>query len=338
MFDVFYAWEYDKVAMYLRTFATVKPSLDGASYIYQYLMKNKGIIVALTLVVSLLCVYYLSLTLISRDVERKAEAYSIDALGVVDYQKKQAYLDSLWSEPVWNFLGMSVTYKELKETELNLGLDLQGGMHVVLEVSPKEIVHAVSQYSKHDVFKAALQEAEVITSQNPSENFVDVFYASFKKSAPNVPLREIFYHVNNKDKIGPEATDEEIVRRLNVELEDALDRSFNILRARLDKFGASQPSIQKLPGKQHIQVELPGVDNPERVKKILQNVAKLSFYKVNDLDVIVEHLDAINDMLVAKKAKERREARQEKIKPKSTTKKQEEVRSKKPERGRRRRR
>ena len=138
-------------------------------------MRNQGVIVFLTVVVTALCLYYLSFTFVSKNIEQKAVEFATDESGNVEFAKKQAYLDSIYREPVYNFLGAKFTYKEIKETELGLGLDLQGGMHVTLEVSPVEIVKGLSGNSKDVAFNAALDEA-VEAAKTSNEKFVDLFY------------------------------------------------------------------------------------------------------------------------------------------------------------------
>ncbi len=260
-------------------------------------MKNKGGIILLTVVVSLLCIYYLSFTFVSQGVQRRATDYATDAAGTIDFGKKQQYLDSVWNEPVYNFLGVEFTYKEIKETELNLGLDLQGGMHVTLEVSPIEIVKGLSGESKDPAFIKSLSEARQITLTSQA-SFVPEFYAAYQQNAPGQKLSYIFANAANRGRISLQSTDEEVLEIINTEVENAIDRSFQILRTRIDRFGTSQPNIQRLPGTGRIQIELPGVDNPERVRKLLQGVAQLEFWEVNEVNDIFSTLSAINQLVV----------------------------------------
>jgi SecD/SecF fusion protein len=260
-------------------------------------MKNKGGIILLTVVVSLLCIYYLSFTFVSQGVQRRATEYATDAAGTVDFSKKQQYLDSVWNEPVYNFLGIEFTYKEIKETELNLGLDLQGGMHVTLEVSPIEIVKGLSGESKDPAFLKSLTEAREATLTSQA-SFVPEFYAAYQRNAPGQKLSYIFANAANRGRISLQSTDQEVLDIINTEVEGAIDRSFQILRTRIDRFGTSQPNIQRLPGTGRIQIELPGVDNPERVRKLLQGVARLEFWEVNEMNDIFSTLSAINQLLV----------------------------------------
>lgn len=260
-------------------------------------MKNKGFIVTLTVIITLLCIYYLSFTLVSRNIQQDAIEFATDENGSLDFYKKQAYLDSVWNEPVYSLLGVEYTYKDVKETELSLGLDLQGGMHVTLEVSPVDIIKGLSGNSENPQFLEALRLAQE-KQKNSQENFTDLFYQSFIEINPESKLSNIFANAANRGRISLESSDDEILDIIGTEVEGAIDRSFEILRTRVDRFGTSQPNIQKLPGTGRIQVELPGVDNRERVRKLLQGVAKLEFWEVYDLQEIGNTLTAINNKLV----------------------------------------
>jgi len=260
-------------------------------------MKNKGFIVTLTVIITLLCVYYLSFTLVSRNIQQDAIEFATDSDGSLDFYKRQAYLDSVWNEPVYNLLGIEYTYKEVKDTELSLGLDLQGGMHVTLEVSPIDIIKGLSGNSENPQFLEALRTAQE-KQKNSQENFTDLFYQSFIEINPDSKLSNIFANAANRGRISLESSDDEILDIISTEVEGAIDRSFEILRTRVDRFGTSQPNIQKLPGTGRIQVELPGVDNRERVRKLLQGVAKLEFWEVYELQEIGNTLTLINNKLV----------------------------------------
>jgi SecD/SecF fusion protein len=260
-------------------------------------MKNKNFIITLTVIITLLCVYYLSFTFISRSIQQDATEYATDESGNLNFYKKQAYLDSVWNEPVYNLFGIQYTYKDVKETELSLGLDLQGGMHVTLEVSPVDIIKGLSGNSENSDFNRALELAQQ-KQRNSQESFVNLFYSSFNEIAPDANLATIFANAANRGRISLQSSDEEILGIIRAEVDDAIDRSFEILRTRVDRFGTSQPNIQKLPGTGRIQVELPGVDNRERVRKLLQGVAKLEFWEVYELQEMAPTLEAMNNRLV----------------------------------------
>ncbi|NQZ75870.1 MAG: protein translocase subunit SecDF [Ekhidna sp.] len=260
-------------------------------------MKNKGFIVFLTILISVLCIYYLSFTYISQGIQQQAIEATQSIDGSTDVIEKQRYLDSVWNEPVYNLLGIDYTYKEIKETELNLGLDLQGGMHVTLEVSPIDIIKGLSGNSSNSEFLEALNAAKE-NVRGTQLNFVSEFYSEFKEIAPEKELSQIFATAANRGRISLQSTDSEILDIINTEVESAIDRSFNILRTRIDRFGTSQPNIQRLQGTGRIQIELPGVDNPQRVRKLLQGVAKLEFWEVYQQQEVSSVLVSINSLLV----------------------------------------
>ncbi|MGV3538219.1 MAG: protein translocase subunit SecDF [Rufibacter sp.] len=263
-------------------------------------MRNKGFILFLTIIVSVLCLYYLSLSLVSRNVEEKATAYATDAKGNVDAYKKQSYLDSVWRAPVFNFLGAEYTYQEIKESELGLGLDLKGGMHVTLEVSPVEIIRAMAINKKDVAFDQALKNAQKLQATS-QENFVDLFYRSYRELQPNAKLASLFASSTTRN-LSYNSTDKEVLAEINREVDDAVARSFNILRTRIDKFGVNQPNIQRLQGTNRIQIELPGVDNPERVRKLLQGTANLEFWEVWNIQEYSPYFSQLNDYLVKQEA------------------------------------
>ncbi len=259
-------------------------------------MRNKGAVILLTVVITLLCVYYLSFTFVSRGIQQDAVQFATEESGVVDLSKKQAYLDSIWNLPVYNLFGVEYTYKEVTETELNLGLDLQGGMYVVLEVSPVEIIKGLSGDSENPNMLQAIKEAQE-KRKDSQARFGELFYESYA-ALTDKPLADIFATASNRGRISRGDSDEQVMEVINSEIDDAIDRSFIILRTRIDQFGTSQPNIQKLQGTGRIQIEIPGADNPERVKKLLQGVAKLEFWEVAELRDLNDNLVAINDMLV----------------------------------------
>lgn len=257
-------------------------------------MKNKNTIVFLTVVITALCLYYLSITFFSRGIQADAVEYAQDESGVVDQTKKQAYLDSIWMEPVLNILGAEFTYKEIKEIELNLGLDLQGGMHVTLEVSPVEIIEGLSGNSQDVDFLTAIELAAERKKTNGQTPFTELFQQAYVETAPSGKLSRIFANAANSGRISFESTNAEVMGVINEEVDLAIDRAFQILRTRVDRFGTSQPNIQRLQGTSRIQIELPGVDNPARVRKLLQGVAKLEFWEVYEPNEIATTLNAIN--------------------------------------------
>lgn len=255
-------------------------------------MQNKGLVIVLTVVITALCFYYLSFTFVGRKVQQDAIAY---AKG--DLNKKQAYLDSIWNQPVYNLFGAKYTYKEVKDNELSLGLDLQGGMHVTLEVSPVDIIKGLSGNSQDSSFLSALKKAN-IEQKATHKNFADLFYRIYREDNPGKKLSTLFANSITKGKIAITDSDSKVEDVINKEIEDAIERSFTIIRNRLDQFGTSQPNVQRLPGSGQIQVEIPGADNPQRVRKLLQGVARLEFWDVVDPNTLNTSLMAINEVLV----------------------------------------
>jgi SecD/SecF fusion protein len=264
-------------------------------------MISKNVTIILTVLITLLCIYYLSFTFVSRSIDAKATAASVDSTGNINFSKKQQYLDSIWNEPVYNLLGIKYTYKEIKDIELGLGLDLQGGMHVTLEISPVDILRALSGNSEDPVFNKALVMARE-KQRNSQDKFTSLFYQSFKELNPNGKLSTIFANASNRGKISFESSDNDILKVIDKEVDDAIDRSFQIITNRIDQFGTSSPNIQRLPVSGRLQVELPGVENRARVRNLLQGVAKLEFWEVYDLNQAGNVLMALNSRYLTDRA------------------------------------
>ncbi|HTF18940.1 MAG TPA: protein translocase subunit SecDF [Chryseolinea sp.] len=260
-------------------------------------MQNKGFVIALTVILSLLCIYFLSFTVVSRRVESDAVSFATNAEGIVDLSKKQFYLDSLRDKPVYNLLGAEYTYKQVKDNELNLGLDLQGGMHVTLEVSPADIVRGLAGNPTDSAFHKAMSTAR-LAARTTNRPFSELFFDAYQKANPGRSLASIFTHATTRGKITANSTNQEVTKIVNEEIDKAIDRSYTILQNRLDKFGTTSANIQQLPGTGKIQVEIPGIDNPERVRKLLQGVAHLEFWDVTEPSVINVQLMAVNQLLV----------------------------------------
>ncbi len=255
-------------------------------------MKNKTPILILALAIFLICCYYLSFTFLSSSVNREATAFATSENGTLNEDKKRKYLDSLWvsDEPVRSFLFTEYTYKEIKQFELPLGLDLQGGMHVTLEVSPVEIIKALAANNRNKEFREALALAQK-NQQNSQQNFVDLFADAYEEVAPDGKLSRLFTNTTTRGKISLSSDNKEVIELIRTEVNDAFDRTFNIIRTRIDKFGVTNPNIQKLSGTNRIMVELPGVKNPERVRKLLSGVAKLEFWEVWETQEIFPYFE-----------------------------------------------
>lgn len=252
-------------------------------------MQNKTVVLTLTGIIGLLCLYYLSFTFVSRSYKQKATEFATDArTGKVDLAKRQRYIDSLWNEPVY----LGSTLKDVTENELNLGLDLQGGMHVMLEVSPVEIIKSLAGQSANPQFRKALDMT--VAGQSSSQgNFVQAFASNFREVAPGKSLASIFANSTNRGKINARSTDAQVIKMIQEEVDGATDRAFQVIQQRVDKFGVSNPNLQRIPGTGRIQVELAGVDNPERVRKLLSGAAKLEFAEVYEFQEYASSFDQL---------------------------------------------
>ncbi|MCS6968814.1 MAG: protein translocase subunit SecDF [Cytophagales bacterium] len=260
-------------------------------------MKNRSFIVALTVIISLLCLFYLSFSLVSYTIQKDANAYAMDSTGNINYQKRQRYYDSLWNLPVYNLGITSFTLREVKEFELHLGLDLQGGMHVVLEVSPVDIIKSMADNSQDPNFVQALANTQKLAIGS-QRSFTEIFFEEYEKLAGPNQLSKVFANPSNQGVIDFKTPETEIKRIITSEVENAIERSYRIIKSRIDKFGVTNPNVQRIPGTGRIQVELPGVENPERVRRLLQGVAKLEFWEVYEPDEYVEFLRKINDYAI----------------------------------------
>jgi SecD/SecF fusion protein len=255
-------------------------------------MQNKGAIRMFAILLALICVYQLMFTFKASQVEKAAKTF---AKG--DKQREQAYLDSMSSEVVYNLLGIrKYTFKEVKALELGLGLDLQGGMNVTLEVSVVDLVKSLSNFSKDPTFVEAIQMAKE-KQKTSQEDFVTLFGKSFEQLSPNGKLASIFNTLDLKDKVKYNSTNAEVLALLHKETNIAIDNSFEIIRTRIDRFGVAQPNIQRLQTAGRILVELPGIDDPKRVRKLLQGTANLEFWETYDNSEVLQYLVQANQKI-----------------------------------------
>ncbi|WP_243018022.1 MULTISPECIES: protein translocase subunit SecDF [Candidatus Cardinium] len=261
-------------------------------------MKSKKIVLFLTIVTALLSLYYLSFTFVDYRVQRQAEQQAMDQQGKVDFDKRQAYLMDIWKKPVYHFLGTDYTYEEVKERSLKLGLDLQGGMHVTMELIPVELVKSLAAYNADPHFLEALEWAQREREKGQSTPFSKLFVIAYKKLNPTGKLSDIFPNFQGKSYLF--STENDIIQAIDQAISNAIDCSLSIIGSRLDRFGATQTNIQKLPGSGRIQIALPGVTNPERVRKLLQGVAQLRFWTVAEADTYAPALEAVNNLLLNK--------------------------------------
>lgn len=239
-------------------------------------MQNKGIVKFIACALVLVCIFYLSFSFVTRHYESKAEAMGEEA--------GQEYLDSIMNEKV--YFGL-YSFKQCREMEIGLGLDLKGGMNVILEVSVPDVVAVLADHKTDAAFVKSMQDAkkEEETSQ---ADFITLFIKHYKQNAPGHRLAEIFATQQMKGKVSTQSSDDEVERALRAEVQSAVDNSFNVVRNRIDKFGVVQPNIQKLEGQSgRIMVEMPGVREPERVRKLLQGSANLEFWETYNSQEIV---------------------------------------------------
>ena len=248
-------------------------------------MQNKGFVKVFAFALTAVCLFYLSFSFVTRHHMAKAAE---------DPKGETNYLDSMQNEKVW--LG-AYTLKQCREMEIGLGLDLKGGMNVILEVSVPDVVKALADHKTDEAFNKAVAEAskQAITSQ---DDFITLFVNEYKKQAPQGTLAELFATQQLKDKVNTRSTDAEVEKVLREEVQAAIDNSYNVLRTRIDRFGVAQPNIQTLEGKMgRIMVELPGIKEPERVRKLLQGSANLEFWETYNSDEIIPYLQSIDSKL-----------------------------------------
>ncbi len=278
-------------------------------------MQNKGFVKVFAVLLTLVCVFYLSFSFVTRHHMKLAEQ---------DPKGATHYIDSMQNEKV--YLG-AYTLKQCREMEIGLGLDLKGGMNVILEVSVPDVIKMLADHKTDEAFNQAVANAakQQITSQS---DFITLFADEYKKLAPEGRLAEIFATQQLKDKVTTKSTDDEVIRALREEVKAAIDNSYNVLRTRIDRFGVVQPNIQALEGSMgRIMVELPGIKEPERVRKLLQGSANLEFWETFDSKEIIPYLisadSKLRDLLAeaepaATEESESTEAEAEEVTPEST--------------------
>ena len=264
-------------------------------------MQNKGFVKVFAVLLTLVCCFYLSFTWATMHFENKA-AEIAETQGE---EAGQRYLDSLQNERVWMW---SYTLKQCREMEIGLGLDLKGGMNVILEVSVPDVVKALADHKTDPNFNQAIEEArqEAMTSQS---DFITLFVKHYKQLVPNGNLAELFATQQLKGQVTTKSTDAEVERVLRSEVKAAIDNSFNVLRTRIDRFGVAQPNIQAIEGQMgRIMVELPGIKEPERVRKLLQGSANLEFWETYATQEVTPFLQQLDGKLASLNAAESLEA------------------------------
>ena len=250
-------------------------------------MQNKGFITAFAVLLSLVCLFYLSFNVVTSYYNNEAKEYANG-----DKTAEYHYLDSLATEQVW----LGYTLKECREKELGLGLDLKGGMNVILEVSVPDIVRTLSGNSKDATFNKAMTLA-IERQANSQKDFLELFNEAYTELDPNARLSAIFTTFSLKDRINLKSTNEEVITVLKEEVQATVDNSYNVLRTRIDRFGVVQPNIQRLETNGRILIELPGIKEPERVRKLLQGSANLEFWETFNLTEIYGDLEKANAII-----------------------------------------
>ena len=249
-------------------------------------MQNKGFVKFLAVALTLICFFYLSFGFVTKYVEDKAAK--------MEEKEAELYLDSLNSTPF--YLG-NYTLKDCRETGIGLGLDLKGGMNVILEVSVPDVVKALADHKTDEAFLKSVSEAAKEAQESQSD-FITLFVKAYKKNAPGKPLAGIFATQQLKGKVNTNSSDAEVEKVLRESVDEAVDNSFLVLRTRIDRFGVVQPNIQKIEGQSgRIMVELPGIKEPERVRKLLQGSANLEFWETYDAPQVAPYLSQLNAAL-----------------------------------------
>ena len=252
-------------------------------------MQSKGFIKLVAILLAVACVYQLTFSLKTRSVEKDAVEYAAAFPAEEQDSREQYYLDSIQNKVVYDIALTQFTYKQCKEKEINLGLDLKGGMNVMLEIQVEDVVKSLAGQSKDDpAFVAAIEAAAEALKQGTGD-YIGTFAEAYAQTSNGGKLVDIFLSPDRKD-ITPGMSDEEVVKILRQETEDAISASFNIIRSRIDHFGVMQPNIQRLPNSNRILVELPGVKEPERVRKLLQGTASLEFWTTYNGAELVQNL------------------------------------------------
>ena len=247
-------------------------------------MQNKGFVTFVTVSLALICAFYLSFSLVTRHYDNKAEK-----MGEV---AGKAYLDSMANEKV--FLGY--TLKEARKQQIGLGLDLKGGMNVILKLNAGDLLKSLAGDTQDPNFLKAIQLA---SKSNSEGNYIDQFVSEYKKLSPGINLAVVFGSGDLREQINPSTSEAQVINILKEKYNSAVEASFNVLSTRIDRFGVVAPNLQRLEGQGRILVELPGVKDPERVRELLQRSANLQFWRTYTFDEVANDLVGLNDRLLA---------------------------------------
>src|SRR5574344_1446713 len=243
-------------------------------------MQNKGIVIVTAILLTFASIFYLSFS-------AATSYYDAQAAKISDPIAAQNYKDSV------KYLGV-YSYQSCQETQIGLGLDLKGGMNVILEISVPDVVEMLADHKTDMAFTKSMDEAKALEEAQGGD-FISLFINAYHKNAPGHKLAEIFATQQLQGKVSPTSSDSEVEKVLRTEVQAAIDNSFLVVRTRIDKFGVVQPNIQKLEGQQgRIMVEMPGINEPERVRKLLQGSANLEFWETYNSDEIIPYLSQLN--------------------------------------------
>ncbi len=274
-------------------------------------MQNKGFVITFSILLTLVCLFYLSFTFVTKSYDKKADEYAMsfalanakgDQLLQDELYNKQYthYLDSMSTEKVWmtfSWLGakdLGYTLKDCREKEIGLGLDLKGGMSVIVEVDASAVLRSLGD-PENEAFNTALKEASDENRKGSNRDYITIFVEKFKNANGNDKLAAVF-STKLRDQIAPSDKDDKVITALRAELQSVADNSFNVLRTRIDRFGVVAPNIQKLDNRaERIMIELPGIKEPDRVRKLLQGSANLEFWKTYNVGEVQGYLNVLNE-------------------------------------------
>lgn len=243
-------------------------------------MQNKGIVIVMAVLMTLASIFYLSFSFATK-------YYDSEAAKLKDPVAQQDYKDSV------KYLGI-YSYQKCLETQIGLGLDLKGGMNVILEVSVPDVVETLADHKTDAAFVKSMKEAKA-EEETSQKDFITLFIKAYHKNAPGHRLAEVFATQQMQGKVNAQSSDSEVEKALRAECSSAIDNSFNVVRTRIDKFGVVQPNIQKLEGQEgRIMVEMPGIREPERMRKLLQGSANLEFWETFNADEIAPLLSQVD--------------------------------------------
>ena len=264
-------------------------------------MQNKGLIRLFAILFGMVSLYQLSFTYFTNNIESEAREYAISNLDTANVREQavleKAFLDSVANKEVVDVFLTTYSYDDVKSREMNLGLDLKGGINAILQVSVKEVLIALSNDSKSLVFKQALEAADN-RLKNSNDTYLDLFYEEFEKiSNGTIKLSDpaIFRTIALRDKIELESSNEEVKSVLQKEIDISINTAFEVLRSRIDKFGVSQPNIQRIGTSGRIQIELPGAKDIDRVTNLITSKAELQFWEVFENTELQDYLMAANN-------------------------------------------